>query len=349
MLRPGPWRLEDFELRNQLYKGKASLLYSAVCRQSLLPLVLKLYRKSRLSELNWYQVEREIKIHSQLFHQNVIALYAAFEDADHVYLAQEYAAGGDLYEALKHSGGQISERRAVRDVIRPCLSALIYLHSKGIIHRDIKPENILLTADRIVKVADFGLSINMRAERPVTRAGTLDYMAPEVLCCPEKSNPQENKDKELLGYGSACDVWAMGVLAVELIAGHPPFERKSRADTYECIMYRSPDLGALPLSDAARSFVSSALTKAARRRPTVSELMVHTWIVSLGWRATPAQVADSAADKRNAEDDHQLSSSKEAPGSTFMVMADCRSSSPPGLSAATSGGPPPAANVCTSG
>lgn len=82
-----------------------------------------------------------------------------------------------------------------------------------------------------------------------------------MLCCPEKSRPSENKEKELLGYGSACDVWAMGVLAVELVAGRPPFERESRADTYECIMYRSPDLGALPLSEAARSFVSSALTK----------------------------------------------------------------------------------------
>jgi len=96
-------------------------VYSAVCRQSALPLVLKLYRKSRLSELNWYQarapatsqarapraavrgltmggrrrqVEREVVIHCQLFHQNIVALYAAFEDADHVYLAQEYAAGG---------------------------------------------------------------------------------------------------------------------------------------------------------------------------------------------------------------------------------------------------------------
>ena len=51
---------------------------------------------------------------------------------------------------------------------------------QGIIHRDIKPENILLTADKAVKLADFGLSIDASEERPVTRAGTLDYMAPEV-------------------------------------------------------------------------------------------------------------------------------------------------------------------------
>ena len=53
------------------------------------------------------------------------------------------------------------------------------MHSQGVVHRDIKPENILVTAASI-KLADFGLSINADQERPVTRAGTLDYMAPEV-------------------------------------------------------------------------------------------------------------------------------------------------------------------------
>lgn len=55
---------------------------------------------------------------------------------------------------------------------------------QGIIHRDIKPENILLMSDRSIKLADFGLSIDATSERPVTRAGTLDYMAPEVFTLP---------------------------------------------------------------------------------------------------------------------------------------------------------------------
>ena len=64
-------------------------------------------------------------------------------------------------------------------VLRPALLALRYMHAQGVVHRDIKPENILVTATSI-KLADFGLSINADQERPVTRAGTLDYMAPEV-------------------------------------------------------------------------------------------------------------------------------------------------------------------------
>ena len=245
-------------------------------------------------------MDREIRLHRALEHENIIALYGAFEDKDHVYLVQEHAmggcsaarragagprrgapaepraasqvgtvkererpaarasdsccplccwlalpAGGDLYEDLKHAGGQYKEQAVARDILPPFLSALHYLHSKRIIHRrggragrvvqpeaglrplpalgcsaglalprwplrlphpwkrraphcaaarrDIKPENILLTSERVVKMADFGLSICWAEERPVTRAGTLDYMSPEVLRCPEKSLPEENK------------------------------------------------------------------------------------------------------------------------------------------------------------
>ncbi|BDA48789.1 probable Aurora kinase A at N-terminal half [Coccomyxa sp. Obi] len=280
MSRVGAWRLEDFELQKQLYKGKASLLYKAICRLSGLPVALKLYRKQRLSALNWYQVQREIRIHSQLQHDNIVQMYAAFEDSDHVYLALQFAPGGDLYEELKRHGGQLSEERVARDVIQPCLSALAYLHRKGFLWRDCKPENILLGGPGLsaVKLADFGLSIDSTEERPVTRAGTLDYMAPEVVMCPEKSHPQENKEKALLGYTSSVDAWAIGILGYELIVGHPPFERETRTDTYEQIMYRRPNYPAW-ISEELRMFISAALTKSARKRPTVAELLNHPWIL----------------------------------------------------------------------
>lgn len=82
----------------------------------------------------------------------------------------------------------------------------------------------------------------------------------QVLLCPEKSRPQENKDKVLLGYTSMVDAWAMGILAYELVVGRPPFEKQSRAATYEHIMYRKPECPA-NLSAEAKDFVFSALTK----------------------------------------------------------------------------------------
>lgn len=277
MQRTMPWRVEDFHLHKQLYKGKASLLYSATCRLSGLPIALKLYRKEKLSNLNWFQVEREIRIHSQLRHENIIQLFAAFEDAENVYLAQEYAAGGDLYEDLKSNGGRIAETRVAASIIYPCMQALSYLHKLGIIHRDIKSENILLTASGTVKLADFGLSINHREERPVTRAGTLDMMAPEVLVCPEKSRPEENKERAMLEYTCAVDAWAVGIVAFELLVGHPPFEKESRSETYEHIMYRAPVMPPI-VTEGARNFIASSLVKAVSKRPSIEELLKHPWV-----------------------------------------------------------------------
>ena len=81
-----------------------------------------------------------------------------------------------------------------------------------------------------------------------------------MLVCPEKSRPDENKDKQLLGYTELVDAWAMGILAFELIVGRPPFEKESRAATYEHIMYRKAQFPAW-LSDDARDFITTALAK----------------------------------------------------------------------------------------
>lgn len=277
MARETVWRVEDFELHKELYRGKTSMLYHATDKQSGTQVALKLYRKRKLSTLNRYQVEREIRIHISLNHEYIIKLYAAFEDEKNVYLVQEFANSGDLFEDLKKSGGQFKERQAVREILVPFLKALHYLHSQGIIHRDIKPENILLTSNRVIKIADFGLSIDVNQERPVTRAGTLDYMAPEVLICPDKRRPEENKDKVLLAYTAQVDSWAVGILAYELLVGYPPFEQESRAATYEYIMYREPKFPHFMTEDA-KQFVSLALCKNASKRPGVAELLTHAWV-----------------------------------------------------------------------
>jgi serine/threonine protein kinase len=108
-------------------------------------------------------------------------------------------------------------------VVIPFLSTLAHLHACGIIHRDIKPENILVTDSGTLQLADFGLSIRGAHDPPVTRVGTLDYMAPEVVNCPRKRSPQDWKDREDLIYSAAVDIWALGVLVYELCLGEPPF------------------------------------------------------------------------------------------------------------------------------
>ncbi len=86
-------------------------------------------------------------------------------------LVQEYADGSDLFTLLHKYGGRLTERLAVQLVLEPFLRVLQYLHSRAIIHRDIKPENILFNKAMCLKLGDFGLAIDLREERAVTRAG----------------------------------------------------------------------------------------------------------------------------------------------------------------------------------
>ncbi|GAX79937.1 hypothetical protein CEUSTIGMA_g7377.t1 [Chlamydomonas eustigma] len=273
------WTINEFALVKEIGNGAVSSVYYALCKRSCLKVAIKIYNKSKLTKLNLRQVEREISIHSSMNHPHIVDFYAAFEDAGFIYLVLEYAEGGDLFDAVKRKGGRLSESSVVQQVLHPYLTALLYMHKRRIVHRDIKPENTVFTREQVLKVTDFGLAVNANEERPVTRLGTLDYMAPEVLKCPDKYLPSDNKERSDLAYDEAVDAWAMGVLAYELIVGRPPFGMADREGTMKAIatMRQSiPDW----VTEGARSFISLALDKSPGTRSTIAHLLQHPWIMS---------------------------------------------------------------------
>lgn len=273
------WHIKDFALVKEIGSGAVSCVYFALCRKSCLRVAIKVYQKAKLSQLNAHQVQREIAIHASLNHPHIVDLYAAFEDETGIYLVLEYAEGGDLFDAVKRRGGRLQEAMLVQQVLYPYLCALMYLHGRGIVHRDIKPENTVITRNHVLKITDFGLAVSQRLERPVTRLGTLDYMAPEVLKCPDKHLPQDNKHRADLAYTEAVDTWALGVLAYELIVGRPPFGMADRAGTMQAICHAQP---AMPdwVSPGAAAFITMALDKSPATRAPVARLLQHPWIVA---------------------------------------------------------------------
>ncbi|GLC44089.1 hypothetical protein PLESTB_000930600 [Pleodorina starrii] len=293
MQRP-QWRLSDYSLGDKLYTGYASTVYKAVCRASGEVVVLKIYHLMSVCDLYKYQIYREVRVHSSLCHENIVHLYAAFQEGDKVILVQEYADGSDLFTLLHKYGGRLTERLAVQLVLEPFLRVLQYLHSRAIIHRDIKPENILFNKAMCLKLGDFGLAIDLREERAVTRAGTLDYMAPEVLRCPFKSRPEENKENDRLHYSARVDAWAVGVLTYELLVGFPPFFDQSRTSTEDRIVHSMPAFPA-GMSDEAKAFISSALSKHANERPTILEMLHHPWIARFSARRSMRSMASSGS------------------------------------------------------
>ncbi|KAJ9531854.1 hypothetical protein QJQ45_022034 [Haematococcus lacustris] len=308
------WSLADYSIVRKMYTGYASTVYQATCKRTLEQVALKVYHMENLCELNHFQVYREIRLHSALQHQNIIQLYCSFQEGNDVVMVQEYAEGGDLYRLLHRNGGRLAERQAVEMVLHPFLLALHYLHTHGIMHRDIKPENVLFTEHRVLKLADFGLAIDLNEERAVTRAGTLDYMAPEVLRCPPKNLPQENKNNTSLYYNNSVDAWAVGVFAYELIVGFPPFAGENQLDSVDKIIHSTP---AFPekISELAKAFITAvrvvlattcvnsgmhyALKKHPGDRPTVIEMLHNPWIRSYQ-RRTSVLIPQHALRRRSS-------------------------------------------------
>lgn len=310
------WCMKDYAIVEKMYTGYASTVYKAWCKASGETVCLKVYNMANLCELNRYQIYREVKLHSNLQHENIITLFAAFKQGDQVVLVQEFADSGDLFMLLHRYGGKLPEKTAVELVLHPFLCVLKYLHTNCVVHRDIKPENVLFTRTMQLKLCDFGLAIDLREERAVTRAGTLEYMAPEVLNCPFKNKPQENKDQQSLHYTLTVDTWAVGVLTYELLVGFPPFNDKQRAAIEHKIRVDTPRFPS-SMTELGRNFVMKALQKDALERPTIQELLTHPWVRGHRRNASQRNLALGGTSRPQVE----VEDDGEEGGDTFKIPA----------------------------
>ncbi|OCF30442.1 AUR protein kinase [Kwoniella heveanensis CBS 569] len=256
--------LPAFQIGKPLGKGKFGRVYMA--RTKAPPhfiVALKCLHKAEIVQGKVEkQVRREIEIQQNLRHPNVLRLYGYFHDQKRIFLVLEFAAKGELYKQLSKVG-KFDEKRSSR-YIAQMADALAYLHKKHVIHRDIKPENLLIGLKGELKIADFGWSVHAPGNRRNTLCGTLDYLPPEMV---------EGKE-----HTAQVDLWALGVLCYEFVAGGPPFEDLSgHAATYRRI--RNIDLH---IPDSVSAEAADLITRLLRYNPEdrlpLTEVMVHPWI-----------------------------------------------------------------------
>lgn len=154
--------------------------------------------------------QREARAIARLKDPGLVAIYDQGQDATHPFLVMELVVGGTLRELLAERGPM--PPHAMVAVLRPVLSGLGVAHRAGLVHRDIKPENVLIAEDGEVKLVDFGL-VRAIAEAGITSTsvilGTAAYLSPEQV--------------EGSTTGPRSDVYAVGVLAFELLTGTTPF------------------------------------------------------------------------------------------------------------------------------
>lgn len=150
-------------------------------------------------------------------HPNIVNLIHSFETDSHVYLVLEFCSKGDLYETIRLGQGPL-ETENVREFMLQLVSAVDFMHSKGIYHRDIKPENIFLAQDGSMKLGDFGLATTEACCYDAS-VGSDRYMSPEQY------DPSDN------GYSPAkADTWAVGICLLNILFSRNPFVTPSESD-----------------------------------------------------------------------------------------------------------------------
>ena len=262
------WRMKDFIVLDEICKKPLCVLLLTRHTSGVF-YVLKVYNLKVVPQNMRHMLDREVEIMKQLDHKNIIKLYGAFIEGKHLCLVLEYGEE-DLKSFMNRKNiGTFSEDHCKEVVLRDLLSAVKYLHDKQICHRDIKPDNILILSRhlRCAKLVDFGTAIDLTKEKAVTKTGTEEYMAPEVLRCPLKSNPLSNKSNDDLWYGLAADIWSIGVLTYELLVGAPPDHHLPLFPDY--------------CSKQAISFMRACLRRQPKDRPTIDELLKHPWISTI--------------------------------------------------------------------
>jgi eukaryotic-like serine/threonine-protein kinase len=210
------------------------------------------------------RARREAQAMSKLDHPACPRAYACGRDAENVYIAYGYVPGSTFRQSLR--AGRVTDAVAVEVAVQ-VLDGLAHAHERGIVHRDVKPANVLLADDGddeiSVRILDFGLARFAEGET-LTAAGdvpgTLAYIAPERL----HGEPA----------GPAGDVWSVGVLLYEALAGRHPFWRPSLGETAEAISQGPPPLRTErpDLPDRLLAAVDRALVLDPKKRPSAAKL-----------------------------------------------------------------------------
>ena len=169
------------------------------------------------------QLNLEITLHKHLGqHANIVQFFQSGEDSSWKWIAMELAEGGDLFDKIESDVGVGEE--VAHLYFTQLISAVAFMHSKGVGHRDIKPENILLSADGNLKIADFGLatlfSYQGVRKNCKTSCGSPPYTAPEVATCDTAIAKKIGQGY----YGDLVDIWSCGVVLFVLLVGNTPWD-----------------------------------------------------------------------------------------------------------------------------
>jgi len=214
ILNPGTIFSDRYEIARLIGEGGMGAVYEAINRETKTRVALKvLFPSVSNNPKSRARFNEEMRICEEITHENVVKSYEHFDLPNFLAFAMEYIDGGDLSSMMKSTTLNISQ---IVNFIGQAARGLSAIHTAGIIHRDLKPENMLITGKGVLKITDFGLA---RSDQSGTltnigaMVGTPQYVSPEYI--------------ELGECDRRADIFALGVIAYEVISGQSPWGGQS--------------------------------------------------------------------------------------------------------------------------
>lgn len=227
------------------------------------------------------KVYREIALLKKLDHPNVVKLVEVLDDPDedNLYLVFELVQRGEI---LQIPTDRPLDEETARKNFRDVVMGVEYLHYQRIVHRDIKPSNLLVASDGRIKIADLGVSAELRASGELLSgpAGTPAFAAPET------TTPGAHYS------GTLCDVWSMGVTLYSLVTGKVPWDGAGSIIGVQAAVRTEPiKFPEKPtLTNDLCELISKMVAKNPVDRISLQEIKVHSWLTNRGTDPLPSEV-----------------------------------------------------------
>ena len=256
--------MDKYEVGKHLGKGKFGIVHLGRIKETGQLVAIKIIDKAHIARSRLKdQVKSEVTILKLVDHPYIAKYIDYIETDDHYVIITNFTEGTEIYKVLQRE--KTFPETRVKKYISQLVQAVGYLHQQNIVHRDIKLENIILTLNDDIILVDFGWSVI--SDSPDTKyndlVGTLDYLCPEMV--------------KYEYYDSSSDIWAIGVLAYEMVDGKAPFNHGTYKATYDHIRRIQYNIS-LSYSDEFRDFIQKIFQR-QNNRITIEEMKSHPFLL----------------------------------------------------------------------